>query len=120
MKLLGNLIWLIFGGLLWSLALTIMGVLCCVTIIGIPMGVQLFKMAGFVLLPFGKTVTPSKPSGLKLVLNVIWAIFFGWEIALGFLATGLIYCITIIGIPFGIQYFKLASFVILPLGQNFR
>ena len=53
MKLLGNLIWLIFGGLLWSLALFIIGILCCVTIIGIPMGVQLFKMAGFVLLPFG-------------------------------------------------------------------
>lgn len=120
MKLLGNLIWLIFGGLIWSIALAALGALCCVTIIGIPVGIQLFKMAGFVILPFGKTVIPNKPSGFKLVLNVIWAVLFGWGIALGFLATGLVYCVTIIGIPFGLQYFKIASFVLLPLGHDFR
>ena len=96
-------------------------VVMCVTIIGIPIGIQLFKMAWFVLWPFNKNVTSgAKVSGFKTVINILWAILFGWEFALGFLITGVIFCITIIGIPFGKQYFKLASFVILPLGRNFK
>lgn len=119
MKTLGNLIWIIFGGLLWAIALFALGILCCVTIIGIPLGLQVFKMAGFVLWPFGKQVKTFKISKLYTILNVIWAIFFGWEIALGFLITGILYCITIIGIPFGKQYFKLMKFIFFPLGKSF-
>ena len=120
MKTIGNLIWIIFGGLLWCLALFVAGVIMCITIIGIPLGIQLFKMGGFVLWPFGKKVTRTKPSGIKSILNIIWAIFFGWEFALGFLFTGLLYCVTLIGIPFGVQYFKLAEFILLPLGKEFK
>lgn len=120
MKTLGNILWVIFGGFFWALGLGLVGVICCITIIGIPLGLQLFKMAGFVLWPFGKQVTDGKVTGFKTVLNVIWAILFGWETALGFLLTGVIWCITIIGIPFGKQYFKLAHFVLLPLGKEFK
>ena len=119
MKVIGNIIWFIFGGLEWCLCLLIAGVLCCVTIIGIPVGLQLFKMAGFVIWPFGKRVTFTKPSGFKTFLNVLWAILLGWEFALGVIISGCIYCITIIGIPFGKQYFKLAKFIFLPLGRSF-
>ena len=120
MKTLGNILWVLLGGLEWAIALFFEGIICCVSIIGIPVGLQLFKLCKFVLWPFGKKVTPVKPSGLKKVLNIIWAIFFGWETALGFLLFGVLCCITIIGIPFGKQYFKMAKFVLLPLGNDFK
>lgn len=120
MKTIGNILWFIFGGFFWALALGLEGILWCITIIGIPVGLQLFKMAGFVLWPFGKEVTPTSVTGWKTVLNILWAIFFGWESALGFLLTGVLFCITIIGIPFGLQYFKLARFIFLPLGYEFQ
>lgn len=119
MKTLGNIIWIVFGGLFWCICNLLIGLIACITIIGIPIGMQYFKLAGFVLWPFGKEVTAQKTSGFKTVLNVIWAIFFGWEIALSFLLTGVIFCITILGIPFGLQYFKMARFVFFPLGYNF-
>ena len=120
MKTLGNILWVLLGGFEWAIALFFEGIVCCVTIIGIPVGLQLFKLAGFVIWPFGKKVTPVNPSGAKKVLNVIWAIFFGWETALAFLLFGVLCCITIIGIPFGKQYFKIAKFVLLPLGNDFK
>ncbi len=119
MKTIGNILWFLLGGVFWALAEFLAGIIACVTIIGIPLGLQLFKVAGFVLWPFGKKVTPVKPSGLKMVLNILWAITGGWISALGFLLTGVIFCITIIGIPFGRQYFKMAHFVLLPLGNDF-
>lgn len=120
MKTLGNVLWIIFGGLLWSISLFLLGVLMCATIIGIPIGLQLFKMGKFVLLPFGKEVIDVKPTGFKTFLNILWAILFGWEVALGFAMTGVLFCVTIIGIPFGLQYFKLAVFALLPLGKDFK
>lgn len=119
MKTLGNILWVIFGGFEWFLALLIEGIVCCVTIIGIPVGLQMFKMAKFVIWPFGKKVEAVKPSGFKSFVNVLWAITGGWINALMFLLCGLIFCITIIGIPFGKQYFKMAKFIIWPLGSNF-
>ena len=119
MKTIGNIIWFVFGGLFWSIGAFIAGALLCVTIIGIPVGLQMFKLAKFVLWPFGKTVTPVNPTGTKQVLNIIWAVLFGWVMAVGYLITGLLFCITIVGIPFGRQYFKMAHFVLLPLGNNF-
>ena len=120
MKVLGNILWIIFGGLWWAICLFATGVLCCVTIIGIPLGLQLFKMAGFVLSPFGKKVVNKKNTTLKTILNIIWLVLFGWEFALCYVLWGLLMCITIIGIPFGKQYFKLASFVLFPLGRDFK
>ena len=120
MKLLGNILWLIFGGLWWSICSFIMGCICCITIIGIPIGLQLFKISKFVLSPFGKEVVFRKNTGFKTFLNVLWAIFFGWEYFLCYSIWGCICCVTIIGIPFGKQYFKLASFMFLPLGRDFK
>ena len=120
MKTLGNIIWIIFGGLEWALALLFSGITLCFTIIGIPLGIQLFKMAGFVIWPFGRKLILKSIGGFKLFLNLLWAVLFGWVFALGFVLTGLIFCLTIIGIPFGSQYFKLASFIIMPLGKDFE
>ena len=120
MKTLGNVLWFIFGGFLWCIGLFLEGLLLCITIIGIPVGLQLFKLARFVLWPFGKKVTAVSPSGFKKVLNILWAILGGWLNALGMFLTGLLLCITIIGIPFGKQYFKMAHFILLPLGNDFK
>lgn len=119
MKTLGNIIWFILGGIEWCIVLFLLGCVYCVTIIGIPVGIQLFKMAGFVLWPFGKEVRFTNIGGFKIFLNVIWAIFGGLELAVCFFIVGAIFCITIIGIPFGKQYFKLGKFVFLPLGREF-
>ena len=119
MGTLGNVLWIIFGGLFASIVAFISGILACITIIGIPVGLQMFKFAKFVLLPFGKEVREVNVTGFKTVVNIIWAIFVGWEYALAYLLIGVLFCITIIGIPFGKQYFKMVSFVLLPLGRDF-
>ncbi len=119
MKLLGNIIWLIFGGIFWAIVDILFGAIFCITIVGIPVGLQMFKFGQFVLWPFGKEVKAVNVTGFKTVINVLWAIFAGWIICLGFFFTGVLFCITIIGIPFGLQYFKMGSFVILPLGYDF-
>ncbi len=117
---LGNIVWLVFGGLISSIVLFLLGGLVCLTIVGIPLGLQVFKLAKFVLLPFGKTVVNVNQTGFKMVLNIIWLLLFGWECALGHAVVGLIFCATVIGIPFGLQYFKIAQFVLLPLGHDFQ
>lgn len=118
MKTLGNILWVILGGLFWAIIDVLTGIILCITIIGIPIGIQMFKFARFVIWPFGKSFTPVNPTGFKHVINIIWAILGGWEMALGYLLTGVLFCITIIGIPFGRQYFKMAMFVLLPLGND--
>ena len=120
MGTIGNILWVIFGGLEWCIALLIAGIIECVTIIGIPIGLQLFKMAKFVIWPFGKNVVETNITGFKKFVNFLWALTGGWTSALGFALTGVLFCITIIGIPFGKQYFKLAKFILLPLGRDFE
>lgn len=120
MKILGNILWIVFGGFWWAVALFALGIVYCCTIIFIPVGLQLFKLAKFVFWPFGKSVVNESVTGFKKFLNFFWAIFGGIWVGIGFLLTGLIFCITIIGIPFGRQYFKIAKFIIAPLGRNFE
>lgn len=120
MKTLGNILWIVFGGFWWAVALFALGIVYCCTIIFIPVGLQLFKLAKFVFWPFGKSVVNESVTGFKKFLNFFWAIFGGIWVGIGFLLTGLIFCITIIGIPFGRQYFKIAKFIIAPLGRNFE
>jgi uncharacterized membrane protein YccF (DUF307 family) len=113
---LGNLVWLIFGGLLAALGYFIGGVILCVTIIGIPFGLQAFGLGIATLTPFGKQVT-MKPRGegcLPLFFNVFWLVLFGWEIAVIHVVFGVILTISIIGIPFANQHFKLAQVALLP------
>ena len=120
MSLLGNLVWLIFGGLAMSFAYLILGLGYCITIIGIPVGLQLFKLASLSLMPFGRdAVTTHGDMGCgSIILNVLWLIFGGVEMALTHLGLGLLFCITIVGIPFGMQHFKLALLALMPFGKD--
>lgn len=119
MKTLGNIFWLIFGGAIISLYYALIGLLFCITIIGIPFGVQLFKMAGFALWPFGREVTSGDNDNgcLSIFMNVLWIILGGIEIAFLHFGFGLLCCITIVGIPFGIQHFKMGILAVIPFGK---
>lgn len=120
MKLLGNIIWALFGGLFIALYYFVVGLLLCLTVVGIPFGLQLMKMAGFALWPFGHEVQagPQDSGCLSVVMNIIWIIFGGVEIALTHLGLGVVFCITIVGIPFGLQHFKMALLALVPFGKN--
>lgn len=120
MSCFGNIIWLIFGGFFASLGYIIGGLVMCVTIIGIPFGLQSIKIGLANLAPFGKEVIEvGDPwSGLTLIFNILWAILFGWEIALIHLTSALILTITIIGIPFAKQHIKLMPLALFPFGRD--
>ena len=120
MKFIGNIFWMLLGGFLVSLYYALMGLLFCITIIGIPFGVQLFKIAGFALWPFGHQVTAGSndTSVLSILMNIIWIIFGGIEITLLHAGFGIFLCITLIGIPFGLQHFKMALLALAPFGKK--
>ncbi len=118
MRLLGNIIWFVFGGLIAALLWVILGILLSITIIGIPLGLQCFKFASLVLFPFGREVTINFEK--HPIANILWVIFFGWEMALSYVAIGAIFCITIIGIPFGLQWFKLTTLALFPFGAKIQ
>ena len=117
MGCLGNLLWLIFGGFWSGLSWLGVGLLWCITIVGIPIGNQCFKMAKLSFMPFGKTVEYGGGS-VSLIVNILWLIFGGLAMAAEFAAIGLILCITIIGAPFGMQMFKLAKLALMPFGAE--
>ena len=120
MKLLGNIIWILFGGLFIALYYFMFGLLLCLTVVGIPFGLQLMKIAGFALWPFGHEVQagPQDSGCLSVCMNILWIIFGGIEIALTHLGLGVAFCVTIIGIPFGLQHFKMALLALVPFGKN--
>ncbi len=120
MNFLGNIAWFIFGGFLVSLYYFVVGLLFCITIIGIPFGLQLIKLAGFALWPFGREIRPGTNDGgcLSIIMNVIWVLVGGIEIAMLHLTFGAFLCITIIGIPFGVQHFKMALLALIPFGKK--
>jgi uncharacterized membrane protein YccF (DUF307 family) len=122
MSLLGNILWLIFGGLIAGLGYILGGLLTCITIVGIPFGIQAMKIGVATFAPFGKQVAelPEANSALRLVLNVIWLVVVGWEIALAHAASALVLAITIIGIPFALQHLKLIPLALLPFGRTLR
>ena len=122
MSFLGSLIWIIFGGLLMSLGYLLAGVVYCITIIGIPVGVQLFKLASLTLCPFGRNVIDrnGQLSAWSIFLNVLWVLFGGLELALTHVVLGFLFCITIVGIPFGMQHFKLALLALIPFGKEIQ
>lgn len=114
-----NLLWLILGGLIGTISLLLEGLFFCITIIGIPFGIQLFKIATLYLSPFGADVMYKQDRQvgcLSTGMNIIWIIFFGLIMAIANFLAGLILCITIIGIPFGLQYFKLGKIMFAPFG----
>lgn len=117
MKILGNILWLIFGGLILGLLWFVAGIICCVTLIGIPLGVECFKFAKLAFWPFGRDVEFGGSTG-KMLLNILWISLCGWELATAAAGIGIIYCITIVGIPFGLQCFKFAKLALTPFGAK--
>jgi uncharacterized membrane protein YccF (DUF307 family) len=122
LTLLGNIIWLILGGLLIALVYFIGGAVFCLTIIGIPFGLKLFALGRAVLSPFGKEVRPAeRGTGCGATFfNIVWLVLFGWEIALAHLLGGLLYAITIVGLPIAQQHFKLAQVGLFPFSFRFE
>lgn len=120
MSLIGNIIWIIFGGLPAAIGYALGGISLCISIIGIPFGIASFKLAFEVLTPFGKEVVP-QPRGsgcIATAFNLIWLLIFGWPIALVHLIFGVIFFVTIIGIPFGRQHFKLVTLALFPFSYR--
>ncbi len=119
MNILLNIIWIVFGGLMIAIEYAISSVLLMITIIGIPFGLQTIKLALLALWPFGSGIRDeSWPSGcLAGIMNIIWWFVGGFAIALTHLGWGLLFCITIVGIPFGLQHFKLMKLALLPFGK---
>jgi uncharacterized membrane protein YccF (DUF307 family) len=112
-----NVIWLVLCGLWMALAYVVAALICFVLIITIPFGIGAFRIANYVLWPFGRTIEPRREAGAgALVGNVIWILLFGWWLALGHLVTGVAMCLTIIGIPLGIASFKIIPITLVPLG----
>ena len=118
MRFLGNLLWLILGGLVSALLWAVIGLLLCVIIIGIPFGLQCFKIAGFVLWPFGRDIRAGSFGLMGALGNIIWILICGIELCIIHLVFGLLLCVTIIGIPFGLQHFKLAKLSLIPFGAE--
>ena len=123
MSFLGNIIWLLFGGIIIFLEYMISGLLLCISIIGIPFGLQCFKLGMLALWPFGRVIQESSPikgGCLYIVFNVIWIFIGGIWITLTHLLFGLLLFITIIGIPFAMQHFKLAGLALTPFGKKIQ
>ena len=117
MGILGNILWCIFGGFAAGLSWVIAGIGWCITIIGIPIGLQCFKFAGLAFFPFGKEVTYGG-GAMSLIANIFWLLLTGIPMAIADVVWGCILCITIIGIPFGKQFFKLAKLSLMPFGAT--
>lgn len=115
MRLLGNIVWFLCAGLLSFIGWSLAGIILCLTVILIPFGLQCFKIAGFGLFPFGKSISPSSNVS-SLIFNIIWILAIGWELAVIHLASVFLLCITIIGIPFALQSIKMAGISLFPFG----
>jgi uncharacterized membrane protein YccF (DUF307 family) len=122
MNLLLNIIWLIFGGFIVVLAYLLGGILLCITIIGIPFGIQCFKLAGLALAPFGREIREKEPpsGALAVIMNVIWIILPGLELAVFHLVMALLFALTIIGLPLAAQHLKMTRLALLPFGFEAR
>jgi len=112
-----NVIWFVLEGLWMAIAYVIVGVVCFVLIITIPFGIAAWRIAGYVLWPFGRTIERRPGAGVASVVgNVLWVVLFGWWLALGHLVAGVLLCMTVIGIPLGLASFKIIPITLVPLG----
>jgi uncharacterized membrane protein YccF (DUF307 family) len=120
MKTILNVIWFVLCGLWMAIGYALAGLVCFVLfflIVTVPLGIAAFRIAGYVLWPFGRTIEPRQDAGVgSLIGNIIWIVLFGWWLAIGHLITGIALCITIIGIPLGLANFKIIPISLLPLG----
>ncbi len=115
-----NLLWLLLGGIVTAVEYVVASILLMITVVGIPFGMQTLKLAALALWPFGKEVRTGERAGgcLYIVMNVVWILLGGIWICLSHLLFGAVLCITIIGIPFGLQHFKLAGLALTPFGRD--
>jgi len=122
MNLLLNLVWLVFGGFLIVIGYLLGAILLCITVIGIPFGIQCFKLAGLALAPFGREVREKEPPGgaLAVIMNILWIILPGLELAITHLLLALVFGITIIGLPIAAQHLKMTRLALLPFGFEVR
>ena len=119
MRTIGNVLWLVLAGFWLAIGYVVAGVLACILIITIPFGIASFRIANFVLWPFGRTTTWRRDAGVWSVIgNILWIIFFGWELALLHLIAGALLMLTIIGIPFGVACWKMIPISLTPLGRQ--
>jgi len=120
MKAIGNIIWFVLAGFWLGIGFAFAGLLCFITIIGIPFGIQAFKLAGFAFWPFGRTIVATdEGSGvLQTVFNVFWLVLVGWGLFASAMVSALLLCITIIGIPFAIQAVKIGVLALWPFGRT--
>jgi uncharacterized membrane protein YccF (DUF307 family) len=115
MKTIANILWFILSGVWLGISYLLAGLIACITIIGIPFGIQAFKLAGYVMWPFGRTLQESPGNRFsKGVMNIIWIIVGGLWLALAHLLLGIVLCLTILGIPFGIKNFSMAKLALFP------
>ncbi|MGB5511270.1 MAG: YccF domain-containing protein [Woeseiaceae bacterium] len=122
MSLVGNVVFFVFGGFIIFLGYVLGGILLCLTIIGIPFGLMCFRLAGSVIAPFGREVRETEPPGgiLTLIMNIIWIILPGLELAIMHLVLALLFAVTIIGFPIAVQHVKLVPMALLPFGHVMR
>jgi uncharacterized membrane protein YccF (DUF307 family) len=122
MNLILNIVWLIFGGFIVVIGYLLGGILLCITIIGIPFGIQCFKLAGLALAPFGREIREKEPpsGALAVIMNIIWIILPGLELAVFHLIMALLFAITIIGLPLASQHLKMTRLALLPFGFEAR
>jgi uncharacterized membrane protein YccF (DUF307 family) len=112
-----NIFWLVFEGIWMAIGYVLAGLLCFILIITIPFGIAAFRIAGYVLWPFGRTVERRPEAGVaSMIGNILWLVLFGWWLALGHLIAGIVLCATIIGIPLGLASFKIIPVTLVPLG----
>jgi uncharacterized membrane protein YccF (DUF307 family) len=117
MRLILNLIWLVLCGWWMALLYVLAGVICAILIITIPFAIASFRIASYVIWPFGRSIQMRREAGCASVIgNIIWIVLVGWELAIGHITAGILLCITIIGIPLGLANFKLIPISLLPLG----
>lgn len=119
MRTLLNVVWLVLAGFWLAVGYALAGLVCCILIITFPFGVAAFRIAGYALWPFGRTIMDKPGAGAgSLIGNLLWILLAGWWLALGHLVTGIALCLTIIGIPLGLANFKLIPISLVPLGKD--
>jgi uncharacterized membrane protein YccF (DUF307 family) len=119
MRAILNIIWLVLCGLWMAIGYCIAGIICCIFIITIPFGLASFRIANYALWPFGRTVVDRRDAGAPSLLgNIIWIVFAGLWLAIGHIFTGILLCVTIIGIPLGVANFKMVPISLMPLGKE--
>ncbi|PRX50246.1 uncharacterized membrane protein YccF (DUF307 family) [Prauserella shujinwangii] len=119
MRLLLNVIWLVLAGFWLAVGYAVAGIICCLLIVTIPFGIASFRIANYALWPFGRTLADRPGAGAPSLLgNIVWIVFAGWWLALEHVVTGVLLCLTVIGIPLGVANFKLVPVSLLPLGRE--